>query len=256
MTDIEAVLKVVEGQHRSILAKLDAIEDDIVKLKFKSSFWGAVGGSLTAIALSAVSCGCGSMPSQSYPEQTDLLGATVALVAEEDADTYCAGVHLGRGEILTAAHCVVDDLGQVPSPGLVFIQGVEEQGTLASHITVVVRVNVAQDLALLQIEDGYRPREEVDLAGSVPYIQEPVWACGHPWGLGWSITRGEVVSQRRLDGLDQAMIWIQVDIAVDPGNSGGPLVDSDGALVGITSFKMGRQSGFAHLDSIRSLLDE
>lgn len=230
--------------------KLDEIEMEIMKLKFRASAWGAITGAFTALILSLFSSGCSGVPGQSYPEQRDLLGATVALVSQDDADTYCAGVHLGEGVILTAAHCVTDDFGLEET--LVYVQGVEEDGTLASHEATVDRVDVTQDLAVLGIQDGYRPREELDLAGSVPYIQESVWACGHPWGLTYSITRGEVVSQRRLEG---EMLWIQVDIAVDPGNSGGPLVNSEGELVGITSFKMGRQSGFCHLDSVRAILE-
>lgn len=241
----EIVIAMLQEQGR----KLDEIELEIMKLKFRASSWGAITGALTAFLMSMFGCGCAGVPGQSYPEQRDLLGATVALVDQNDADTYCAGVHLGQGVILTAAHCVTDELGLEET--LVYVQGVEEDGTLATHEASVDRVDVAQDLAVLGIQDGYRPREEVTLAGSVPYIQESVWACGHPWGLTYSITRGEVVSQRRHEG---DMLWIQVDIAVDPGNSGGPLVNSDGELVGITSFKMGRQSGFCHLDSIREIL--
>lgn len=252
MENEERILRELGAQSEQ-LDRIEAQGNDnrreIARLKGKASFWGALTGAFTAIIFGAFGCGCSGLPGQSYPEQRDLRAATVALVSQDDADTYCAGVHLGQGVILTAAHCVTDDFGLEEL--VVYVQGVEEDGTLASHAASVDRVDVTQDLAVLGIQDGYRPREELELASAVPYIQEPVWACGHPWGLTYSITRGEVVSQRRLEG---AMLWIQVDIAVDPGNSGGPLVNSDGQLVGITSFKMGRVSGFCHLDSIREIL--
>lgn len=256
MTSDERILRELGRQSEQldrIESKVDAHHDDISMLKYKSSVWGLLGGVLAALITSFAGCmasGC-SLPGQSYPEQRDLLGATVALVDELDGNIYCAGVHLGNGRILTAAHCVTDDSGFEEQ--LVFVQGVEEDGTLAAHDTLVDHVDVVQDVAVLSVQDGYRPREALELAGSVPYIQESVWACGHPWGLGWSITRGEVVFQRRVtDG----MVWIHADIAVDPGNSGGPLVNADGEIVGITSFKMGRQSGFVHLDSIVTILAE
>ena len=59
-----------------------------------------------------------------------------------------------------------------------------------------------------------------------------VAAYGHPYGLTYSASRGIVSKVRYYDGID----WVQTDAAVNPGNSGGPLVALDtGEVVGINA---------------------
>src|SRR5690606_17458253 len=79
-----------------------------------------------------------------------------------------------------------------------------------------------------------------------------VMAVGNPLGLANTVTTGIVsavdrpVSTRGVDGADGAVTnAIQVDAAVNPGNSGGPLFDATGRVVGITSSiaTLSQQSG-------------
>ena len=71
-------------------------------------------------------------------------------------------------------------------------------------------------------------------------VGEMVWAVGSPFGLQQSITFGIVSAKERrgISGVYQE--FLQTDAAVNPGNSGGPLVNVDGKIVGINTAIIGR----------------
>lgn len=63
-----------------------------------------------------------------------------------------------------------------------------------------------------------------------------VIALGAPWGLNRSLTFGTVSCARRyLDGHSEYVLWIQTDANIGPGNSGGPLVNTQGEVIGINA---------------------
>jgi serine protease Do len=72
---------------------------------------------------------------------------------------------------------------------------------------------------------------------------ELVFAIGSPEGLRDSVTMGVVSSVARQTETNDAMFYIQTDAALNPGNSGGPLVDIDGNLVGINTFMLSQGGG-------------
>lgn len=68
-----------------------------------------------------------------------------------------------------------------------------------------------------------------------------VWAIGSPFGLEGSVSFG-IVSAKNRDtlGTSPFQAFLQTDAAVNPGNSGGPLVDADGQMIGINTAILGR----------------
>jgi serine protease Do len=66
-------------------------------------------------------------------------------------------------------------------------------------------------------------------------VGEPVMAIGNPFGLDQTVTTGIVSAKERFIGSGPYDDFIQTDASVNPGNSGGPLVDARGALVGINT---------------------
>ena len=75
-----------------------------------------------------------------------------------------------------------------------------------------------------------------------------VMAMGAPWGLSRSVSQGIIACTRRfLQGQSQYSLWLQSDASISPGNSGGPLVDTEGNIVGINTLaaKSGGDLGFA-----------
>jgi serine protease Do len=99
------------------------------------------------------------------------------------------------------------------------------------------------DLALLKLErpenDAPLPFAEFNYSGNV-FDGDFVMAMGAPWGLNRSVSIGIVsCSTRYLDGHGEYTLWYQTDAAILPGNSGGPLVNTSGEVIGINTLGMG-----------------
>jgi serine protease Do len=94
------------------------------------------------------------------------------------------------------------------------------------------------DLALLSIEaTGLTPLKPVSAS---PRVGEMVFAFGHPWGQRNTVTRGIVsaltsAQNRRGDKLP----IVRSDVPLAPGNSGGPLVNANGEVIGINAMIVG-----------------
>ena len=97
----------------------------------------------------------------------------------------------------------------------------------------------ATDLAVLKIDaDGLVPAEFAD--SDKTETGALVWAVGSPFGLERSITSG-ILSAKHRSGLagSPSQDFLQTDAAVNPGNSGGPLVDASGKVLGINTAIVG-----------------
>jgi len=100
------------------------------------------------------------------------------------------------------------------------------------------------DVALLKISGNYN---SLKLANSNDVqIGEKVIAIGNPLGLQFSVSEG-IVSAVKRPGLIDINAYIQTDAALNPGNSGGPLINKKGEVIGINNFKVGggENLGFA-----------
>lgn len=97
------------------------------------------------------------------------------------------------------------------------------------------------DLALLKLDlpENSPPLPYAEFA-SVPAVEgEFVMALGAPWGLNRSISIGIIsCAKRYLPGHSLYSLWYQSDAAISPGNSGGPLINTDGKIVGINTLGM------------------
>jgi serine protease Do len=85
-------------------------------------------------------------------------------------------------------------------------------------------------------------------------------AMGAPWGLSRSVSMGIVSCTRRyLPKASEYSLWLQTDAAISPGNSGGPLINTEGKIVGINTLGalVGGDMGFSiPSDTIRLLLPQ
>jgi serine protease Do len=106
----------------------------------------------------------------------------------------------------------------------------------------IVGVDKTTDLAVLKIDAEGLPSLAI---GDYRKLRQGqlVLAFGSPEGLEDSVTLGVVSSVMRQPNPDKPMVYIQTDAAVNPGNSGGPLVDLDGSLVGINTFILSQSGG-------------
>ena len=91
------------------------------------------------------------------------------------------------------------------------------------------------DLAVLQIQASDLPALEYARSSRLE-VGDLVLAIGNPFGVGQSVTSGIVSALARTDvGITDYSFFIQTDAAVNPGNSGGALVDMSGRLVGVNT---------------------
>lgn len=164
--------------------------------------------------------------------------ATQAGGEEEPGNRVLRGIGSGMivsigGQVLTSEHVVA-------SATKVDIE-------LANHTRTRARVVAADDLldlALLELETPLAGLEPVVFRDRAVIPGEWVMAIGQPFGLGHTVTVG-VISGLGRDykdlgkpaGLRADGVWsfIQTDASVNIGNSGGPVVDVDGEVVGVTT---------------------
>ena len=112
-----------------------------------------------------------------------------------------------------------------------------------SRQLTLIGYNSQMDIALLKIEGSYN-HIEFDDSDDVK-IGEKVIAIGNPLGLSFSVTEGIISAvNRKVSGSSGG--YIQTDAALNSGNSGGPLINTNGRVIGINNFKVkGDNIGFA-----------
>jgi serine protease Do len=98
----------------------------------------------------------------------------------------------------------------------------------------VVGADKKTDLALLKVE-GRNDFPYVKFADAKPQIGEWVVAMGNPFGLGGTVTAGIVSAQGRDIGSGPYDDYLQIDAAVNRGNSGGPTFNMNGRVVGVNT---------------------
>ena len=96
------------------------------------------------------------------------------------------------------------------------------------------------DLALLNVPADKLPALPVGDSAKLR-VGELVFAIGHPWGQRGVVTAGIVsaLSKVKLRNSNQQLEYIKSDVRLAPGNSGGPLLDAQGHVVGINAMIMG-----------------
>ncbi len=142
------------------------------------------------------------------------------------------------GYLVTNSHVLADGEGLLASS----IQAITyEQKTKDADF---IGYNGELDVALLKISGSYDSLEFGD--SDEVQIGEKVIAIGNPLGLQFSVSEG-IVSAIHRPGLNEIDAYIQTDTALNPGNSGGPLINKQGEVIGINNFKIGsgENLGFA-----------
>ncbi len=95
----------------------------------------------------------------------------------------------------------------------------------------IVDADSASDLAIIEVRESFDP---LPLNTEPLSPGDPIYVIGSPLGLEHSVSEGIVSSYRELDDLE----WLQMDASVSPGNSGGPVIDDQGNVVGVTDWKV------------------
>lgn len=146
----------------------------------------------------------------------------------------------GHGRVLTNNHVITVD-GKPADKVLVFRKPAELTGDMQKDLVApvaakVVKTDGAIDLALLELPAGdYGPVLKLDPVRAIP--GEPAVAIGHPGHGGlWTLTTGTVSSYLADHGGVAGKNVYQTETAVNPGNSGGPLISAEGVVIGVNTF--------------------
>lgn len=101
------------------------------------------------------------------------------------------------------------------------------------------------DLAVLRIDTEGEPLPALDYADTRGVeVGDLVLAVGNPFGVGQTVTTGIISATARTDvGISDYSFFLQTDAAVNPGNSGGALVNTRGDLVGVNTAIFSRSGG-------------
>jgi len=156
----------------------------------------------------------------------DVPGSVVAVLT---GDGWGSGFLVSNdGYLLTNRHVV----GAATTVRIRWSDGFETTGD-------VVRSDKRRDVALVKTDP--RGRRPLVLRRAMPAVGEAVFAIGTPLDekLQSTVTKGIVSANRILDGF----AFIQSDVTVDHGNSGGPLLDDKGQVIGITVIKFAPDDG-------------
>ncbi len=120
------------------------------------------------------------------------------------------------------------------------------------YLAEVILVNPAADVAILKSDFSPQAAAGFEIPSALQTSQQ-VYVLGYPFGMPYTVTEGTITSANQLMN---ERFYVQIDAAVNPGNSGGPVVTADGNLVGITTskFTQADNMGFAIPGSV--LLEE
>lgn len=117
----------------------------------------------------------------------------------------------------------------------------------------IIRRDADLDLALLRTGAQDLPPAQVIRGTSQALVRvgELVYALGHPWGERNFVTAGIVSGYGKLKTRSgQQVAFIRTDARLAPGNSGGPLLNASGQVVGINTMIMGGDQGMAILAQV------
>lgn len=159
-------------------------------------------------------------------------------VGADQASGIGTGFFIDENTILTNDHVISDSVSVK----------VALNGSSKFYDAEVVNADRVADVAIIELKDiesfkrdnHYRVlrfADKYDLQ-----VTEDVYAIGHPWGLTWSVSKG-ILSAIDRKMTDAPKVLLQVDANVFQGNSGGPLLNSHGRVIGINSLMLAHQGG-------------
>jgi len=180
-------------------------------------------------------------------EELTLLKASVGEDFSGIVEDAIKSVVTIRTDVGQGTGFIIDDEGYIVTNAHVLAGGHEVQAITSNQNVIdaiLIGYESTLDLALLKIAGNYNPLKFAD--SDDVQIGEKVIAIGNPLGLQFSVSEG-IVSGVHRTGINGFDAYIQTDAALNPGNSGGPLINKQGEVIGINNFKIGNSEnlGFA-----------
>jgi serine protease Do len=194
------------------------------------------GAAVVSISVEGKSSGrAGGLPEGLPPELERFFRGLPDMEEPESRRTQATGsgfIISADGYIVTNAH-VVEDAKSVTV-------GLGDRRELSAEI---VGVDTLSDIAVLKVKADNLPTVQLGDSSALE-VGQWVVAIGAPFGLDHSATQGIVSALSRSLPDGTYVPFIQTDVAVNPGNSGGPLFDLGGRVVGVNSQIYSRSGGY------------
>jgi S1-C subfamily serine protease len=221
--------------------------------------WAVVAGWAMLIAPASAAESCDKSFAEAYREVAPSVVRVLAIAI--DPFSLTERVRMGTG-----SGVVIDDAGHVVTNAHVVYDAADVVLSLESDEIRPARVvgfDPISDLAVVEpLDRSLRPPKATLGSAQGVEIGRQVLAVGHPFGLEKTATQGIVSGTGRVLPLSP-MSWLtpmmQTDAAISPGNSGGPLVDLCGRVLGINTLsgRAGQNLNFAvPIDTVRELVPQ
>ena len=172
--------------------------------------------------------------------QESIVLLTISPFEDPTVDTskngVCSGVIVDeQGHVITNYHCVRDQKS--------IILYYYDRKDWGEYKVKVVGIDPLADLALLKILDSDKKLKPLKFAKDTDKLEvgTEVFALGHPMGMAWTTTKGIISSNERY-ARHPFVHALQTDAAINKGNSGGPLMNMQGEIVGINALIISRIS--------------
>lgn len=190
------------------------------------------------------------LPPQRVEQLADRFGEAVVLVSSPTG--------LGSGFFVSDEGHLITNFHVIEGERRLAVTVLRQEGDEFTRLKIenveIVAINSFVDLALLKAElpENYEPKityldDDDDLRDG-----DPVFAIGNPLGLERSVSQGIISRRNRASG---GLVYIQTTAQVNPGNSGGPLFNARGEVVGVIDWKLFGGEGLGFAIPVRYVID-
>lgn len=188
---------------------------------------------------------------KSFPDVFSEISPSVVRIFSVSVDPYGS---IRRVHASTGTGLVIDAQGHVLTNAHVVHGASEIRVSYRDddmRYAKIVGVDPISDLAVIWVDESEPYPQEVRFKSTGQlFVGEEVLAIGYPLGIGKTATRGIISAMERvvpLSTFSWMMPFIQTDAAISPGNSGGPLVNRCGEVIGINTLNLvaGQNINFA-----------
>ncbi|OLL28664.1 peptidase [Burkholderia sp. SRS-W-2-2016] len=170
------------------------------------------------------------------------IGVKSAASVDENGDRKSGGEALGSGFIISQDGYILTNNHVVDGASSVSVKLTDGREFRAR----VIGKDKATDVAVVKIDASDLPTVKIGNPDSSK-VGEWVVAIGSPYGFDSTVTSGIISAKSRSFSDDSPIPFIQTDVPVNPGNSGGPLFNLNGEVIGINSMIYSRTGGFQGL---------